>query len=149
DADMHNLAVQVGFAAIQQKYSGTVSYRDGTVRLQQNRTLPHELDARFSLTKLQFSLENATLTSGRSQINLEATAQNFSQPNVQAKYSATLNATELRTELKNSNIPQGTILLSGQMSYHDNPARPAIQNASMRGEVHSAALTIAQQGRAL
>src|SRR5262249_22652125 len=29
DADVHDLGVQIGFAAIQQKYSGTISYRDG------------------------------------------------------------------------------------------------------------------------
>jgi translocation and assembly module TamB len=148
-ADLHDLAVQVGFSVPEQKYSGTLSYRDGHVIMDGHAPVGHQLDARFSLTPEQFTLENARLTSGHSEMSLQATAQSYSQPKLHALYQATLDAGEFRRVLKNSSLPNGIIELSGAVDYQNDPNRPFLATTKLNGEVHSRALIASQQGRSL
>jgi translocation and assembly module TamB len=145
-ADLHDLAVQIGFAIQKRKYSGTLSYRDGHVIWQGHAPVVHQLDARFSLTPQRLELEDAHLTSGHSEVILQATIQDYSQPKLHANYQATLDAGEFRRILKNNSLPNGIIGLSGAIEYQNDPNRPFITTTDLRGEVHSRSLVASQQG---
>jgi translocation and assembly module TamB len=148
-ADLHDLAVQIGFTVPARKYSGTLSYRDGHVVWQGHAPVGHQLDARFSLSPERLDLENAHLTSGHSEVILQATIQDYSQPRLHANYQVTLDAGEFRRVLKNSSLPAGIIGLSGAVDYQDDPNRPFLATTKLKGEVHSRALVASQQGRTL
>jgi len=148
-ADLHDLALQIGFSVAEQKYSGTLSYRDGHVMWQGHAPVGHQLDARFSLTPKRFDLENAHLTSGHSEVNLQATIQDYSRPKLQANYQATLDAGEFRRVFKNSSLPRGIIGLSGAIDYQDDPNRTFLATTKLNGEAHSSSLVAAERGRLL
>lgn len=148
-ADLHELALTTDFAVPDKKYSGTLSYRDGHVVLQGYSPIPHSLDASFSITPRQFVLTRARLNSGNSQLNLQATVENYSQPIAHATYQATLDAAEFRRSLRNSSIPLGTLQLSGAVSYRNDPTRPFLETTSVQGDVHSNSLLLTKQNRSL
>ncbi len=89
-ADLHNLDFRAGFNSLLQKYSGKLSYSDGHLEASGFKTIPHHLDAEFDATPTTFHLTNAKLTSETSQLVLNATVQDYSHPQVQAQYAATL-----------------------------------------------------------
>jgi translocation and assembly module TamB len=148
-ADLHDLAVMIGFSPPETKYSGTLSYRDGHVKMDGNAPVGHQLDARFSLTPQHFDLENVHLASGHSEVMLHATVENYSQPKVHANYQATVDAGEFRTVLQNSSVPSGLIGLSGKIEYQADTDRPFVATAKIHGEAHSRSLVAYQQGRSL
>jgi translocation and assembly module TamB len=148
-ADLHDLALQMGFATAEKKYSGTLSYRDGHVVLQGQTAIPHRLDARFSFTPEEFVMENAELRSGESRFAFQATVHNYSQPGIHANYQAVLNATEFRRILRNDAIPTGIVSLSGAVVYQNDPARSFLSSTRLNGSAHSTSLIASQQGRSL
>jgi len=148
-ADLHDLALQIGFTMPETRYSGTLFYRDGHAVLQGRATIPHQLDARFSMTPQQFVMENAQLRSGQSRLSLQATVQDYSRPHLHANYQAILDATEFRRTLHNSSVPTGIISLSGAIEYQNDPSRSFLASTKLNGGVQSASLVASQQGRSL
>jgi translocation and assembly module TamB len=144
NADLHELDLRSAFDTAQQRYSGTLSYADGHLKIGEYRPIPHALQADFDVTPQQFSLRDATLRSGDSQIVLNATADAYSTPSpvVNADYRASLDATEFRRILKNSSLPIGTIHLAGKVKY-ENPANlPAVKAVKLDGTLDSSALQV-------
>src|SRR5215475_7310469 len=70
NADVQQLLFQAHFNQTDRRYYGTLSYRDGHVQVGTAKPLPHSLDARFSATPEQFTLENTQLSAGRSRLSL-------------------------------------------------------------------------------
>ena len=63
-----------------------------------SRPIPHNLDAEFDATPTTFHLTQAKLTSDTSQLFLTATLQDYSHPQVQAQYVATLDGSQFRRD---------------------------------------------------
>src|SRR5262249_9722238 len=80
NADLHDLNFQSGFDPSQKKYSGTLSYKDGHLKLENFNPIPHDLNAQFDITPQQFKLTNAALHSGNSHFILNPTAPDFGHP---------------------------------------------------------------------
>ena len=85
-ADIQDLEIRAAFNGALQKYSGTLSYKDGHLTAGSAQTISHNLTAAFDATTSTFHLAPATLTSGGSKVVLSATVQNYSDPDVQAQY---------------------------------------------------------------
>ncbi|HSS99202.1 MAG TPA: translocation/assembly module TamB domain-containing protein [Terriglobales bacterium] len=148
-ADLHELAFQSSYGLLQKKYSGTLSYRDGDVKWQGANPLLHSLDAKFSATSTQFTLESAVLKTQSSNFSLQATAQNYSQPKVHATYQAVLNGSEFRHVLKNTSVPTGLIQLSGVLDYVNDPNKPFLMTTNLRGDLRSTELTVTQNAKTI
>ncbi len=143
-ANLHQLQFKLGFAPLENKYSGTLSYRDGQVRFQGSEPLPHELDAQFSATPQQFTLESAQLRSQDSRMSLEATVRDYSQPQAQATYQAAVDTGKFQAVLKNPSLPAGLIRLSGSINYQNEPGKTFLASTTVHGNLQSDALTIAR-----
>jgi translocation and assembly module TamB len=148
-ADLHDLEFHLGFAAAHSKYSGNLSYRNGKVQWQGSSPLPHQLDAKFSATPQQFTLDSAVLNMGRSYVTLQATAQDYSQPKIRATYTAVVDGDEFQHVMKNQSIPAGRIYLSGTANYQNQPGRELLASTSLNGELHAAELDLTQEQRNL
>ena len=111
-------------------YSGTLAYRDGTLRYGNYAPLPHNLDAKFDATRDALKVAPATLSVGPSQVELVATLRDYSNPSIQANYRANLDGEEFRRELKNPNIPSGMILLTGTAQYQNRPNTAVLNSLS-------------------
>src|SRR5207248_3106668 len=124
EADLHDLTFQSAFDASQPRYSGTMSYRDGHLRMGTYNPVPHDLQARFNVTPTTFTLDRALLTSGPSEFVLIATLTDFAHPQLHATYSALLDTGEFRHILKNPSLPVGVVRLAGTMQYQSKPDVP-------------------------
>jgi translocation and assembly module TamB len=142
NADVHELSLQSAFEVTRKRYSGTLSYRNGHVQWQGANPVVHNLDARFSATREEFTLESAQLRTQSSSLSITAIARDYAQPNVQATYEAALDGAEFRRVLKNASIPVGVIQSSGILDYKSDPARPFLAVATIKGEIHSSRLAV-------
>src|SRR5271156_3877889 len=122
-ADLHNVDFRASFDSLLQKYSGKLSYTDGHLQSGTFKPIPHNLDAEFDATPTTFHLTQARLTSESSQVVLTATVQDYSHPQLQANYSATLDAAQFRRILQNPSMPVGVIRASGSVAYQEGADR--------------------------
>ncbi|MFC5862294.1 translocation/assembly module TamB domain-containing protein [Acidicapsa dinghuensis] len=141
-ADLHNLAFEASFNSLLQKYSGKLSYQDGHVISGAYRPIPHSLAAEFDATRTAFHLMHAELQSGQSRLTLQASMQNYSQPNVQAHYDLVTIGNQWAQLLKLSSIPSGEVHASGDFQYQQNPSHSLIESIGLNGELDSKALVV-------
>ena len=141
-ADLHDVEFRAMFDAALQKYSGTLSYRDGHLTAGSTHTFPHSLNAAFDATPSTFHLAPATLTTGGSKIVLSTTVRNYSDPDVQAQYDVIVDGRDVRGILANPSIPTGLIHASGSARYHAVPNRPALNAVVLNGSLSSQQLDI-------
>ena len=126
NADLHDLNFQSAFDASQKKYSGTLSYKNGHLNLENFNPIPHDLAAQFDVTPQEFKLSNATLHSGNSQFILNATLSDFVHPRLNATYQAVLDAGQIRRTLKNASLPLGILRADGSVEYQAKPDTPLL-----------------------
>ena len=140
-ADLQQLLLQSRFDVTGRRYYGTLSYRNGHVRLSGANPLPHSLDATFSATPQEFALEKTQFRAGNSRLTLSASLTDYTNPKMHGQYQGVLDAGELRRTLRNTNLPEGKLLLNGNFSYASEGNRPMLEVAALNGEASSEILT--------
>jgi translocation and assembly module TamB len=145
DADLRNVDLQSRFNSAQQRYSGTLSYRDGHLRFDQYAPVTHNLDGQFDATPSALTVVRAELAIGGSQLVLTATLQDYSHPQIQGHYEGTLDGGEFRRILENQALPGGVIRLTGGINYRYRAGRPLLDTLTMNGDLDSRALVVQQQ----
>ena len=143
DADLHDLRFQARFDTAQQRYTGNIGYRDGHLRMGDFKPIEHNLDAEFDATPSGFTLHRAVLTSGASKIQLSGSVQDYANPRITAKYSATVNAGEFRGVMNDPSLPSGLISTEGTLDYQSEPNVPMLTAVNIDGKVTSQALRVA------
>ena len=141
-ADLHNTEFRAAFNPIAQKYRGTLSYNDGRLTAGSTQVSPHSLNATFDATPSTFHLAPAALTIGRSHIELSATLQNYSDPDVQGNYQLVVDGSDVRRILKNPSIPAGLVHATGAIHYHAIPDHPMLSAVILNGNLDSQALDV-------
>jgi translocation and assembly module TamB len=144
-ADLHDLTLQSSFELLRKSYSGTLSYRDGHLQLQDAKPIGHNFDGRFVATPEEFRLESAELRTAHSRLSLVATVHNYSQPQMRATYNATVDSSEFRRALNNPSLPDGIVVSSGVLDYDAKAEGPLVASVNAQGEVRSAGVTVASQ----
>jgi translocation and assembly module TamB len=142
NADLHDLNFQSAFDASQKKYSGTLSYKNGHLNLENFNPIPHDLAAQFDVTPQEFKLSNATLHSGNSQFILNATLSDFVHPRLNATYQAVLDAGQIRRTLKNASLPLGILRADGSVEYQAKPDTPLLALIVVDGGLSSRDLQV-------
>ncbi len=143
DADLHDLLFNSNYDASNGgQYSGVVSYKNGHLKYDTYEPIPHELDAHFIATRSGMTLSNVKLTSGQSQVLVNATLSDYSNPKLHAKYVVILALSQIRGELHEAGIPGGVVLVNGTADYASVPGQAPLESASMQGSVHSRVLQV-------
>jgi translocation and assembly module TamB len=142
NADLHDLNFQSAFDNSQRRYSGTLSYKDGRLKLENFNPIPHDLNAQFDLTPQQFKLSNATLRSGNSHFILNATVTDLANPHVNATYQAALDAGQFRKIMKNASLPIGVLRADGSLEYQAKPNTPMLAVVALDGGLSSPNLEV-------
>ena len=146
-ADVHDLTLQSSFALMTKSYSGTLTYREGRLQLQNADSIAHNFNARFVATPEEFKLESAVLNTAHSRLSLVGDVHDYSQPRVHATYEATIDAGEFRRALNNPSLPSGIIQSSGALDYDGSSSRPLLAMVAARGEIHSTGMAVTAQNR--
>ena len=142
EADLHDLTFRAGFDPAQTRYSGTLSYDNGHLLFGTYRPIPHALNANWSYTRSAFNLDRAVLTSGKSQLTMQASLEDFSAPKLQARYDASLDTNEFRALLRNPSLPAGMLHTAGDLRYVSDPNRPLLDTVTLSGDLNSRALQV-------
>lgn len=142
DADLHDLAFQAKFDPAPQRYSGTISYRDGHLKLENFRPMLHDLNAEFDATRDAFTLRRALLKSGPSQFQLAAKVEDYANPRIHATYSAVVASGEFRRITNNPTLPVGTVHTAGTLDYQSRPNVPVLDSMTLNGNLSSRALQV-------
>lgn len=143
DADLRDVDLRAGFDAPAMKYAGTLEYHDGIVKMSNYAPLHSDLKAKFSLTRDEFVLENALLTSGNSHLTLTATVKNYAkEPQVQGQYDAVADSGQFRAILKNASLPSGMLHAQGTIDYTVRPNETFLNAAVVKGTLTSANLAV-------
>lgn len=142
EADLHDLNFQSKFTTTNKEYSGTLSYRDGHLKMGDYNPLPHDFNASFSATPEKFTLQNAALASGPSRVTLNATVTDYTNPKLDATYNAVLDTGELRRVMKNPSLPSGVINANGHAQYASQKNVPLMAGITLNGELSSNALAV-------
>ncbi len=143
DADLRNLKFESRYdAGNGGHYSGTMSYNDGHLQYGAYTPMPHDLQAQFDAKRTGMTLNNVRLTSGQSQVLLNASLDNYASPKVHARYVVILALGELRNVMRNPSLPAGLVVVNGTGDYASVPGRPALDTTSLQGTVRSRILRV-------
>jgi translocation and assembly module TamB len=141
-ADMHDLDFQAAFNPQLQQYSGRIQYSNGHLVSGTLHTIPHSLDARFDATRTTFHLNQAALSTGPSQLILNATVQNYANPLVDARYDASLDGAQIGQLLDNPSVPTGQLRATGSVHYQQADGRSALDSLIVNGDLSSRQLNL-------
>jgi translocation and assembly module TamB len=141
-ADFRDLTFESGFDPKLSQYEGSLAYRDGQLQYKGHNPLPHSLRASFVAAPEKFTLQHATLTSGPSRLDLSATAENYRQPRIEARYSAVFASEELRLAMRRPDLPLGLVQVHGTLHYQSQPNRPLLDSVAMTGDITSPKLDV-------
>ena len=141
-ADVHDLTFRSTFDNGQRSYSGTLSYRNGNVKLETFNPLAHDFQADFIATPQAFTLKRAVLSAGPSQIVMTARMDDYVHPRVQATYDATVDAGQMRKIMKNASLPTGVLHAAGNIQYVSVSDQPLLAMLTVNGDLSSRLLTV-------
>jgi len=141
-ADLHDLDLRAAYDTLRTMYSGELKYTDGRVIFGAYQPFEHNFDAQFDATPTTFQLHRMQLTGNGAQVNLVATANNFSDPHVDAKYQITVDGAQAAKLLNNPSIPAGTIVATGSAVYQQVPNKPALESVTLNGDLLSKQLVV-------
>jgi len=136
-ADLRDLNFLASYSELRTMYSGSLQYSNGRVAFGAYQPFEHNFAAQFDLTPTTFQLHRAQLTSSAAQINLVATATNFSAPRVDAKYDVSVDGTQLAKLINNPSVPQGQVHATGSAAYQMVENVPALQTLTINGDLAS------------
>ena len=145
DADLHDVNFSSSFHAEDQKYSGSLSYRNGHLQFGAFNPITHNLTAQFQATPDTFHLTHAEIDSGSSQFQATATLKNYSDPKIQANYTAVLDGATIRNILKNPSIPTGMVATNGSVQYQHAVNVSVLDSLTMNGALTSRRLEVSAQ----
>ncbi|MGB8885513.1 MAG: translocation/assembly module TamB domain-containing protein [Candidatus Korobacteraceae bacterium] len=142
-ADLRDLTFQSSYDNVDNgRYFGSVSYRDGHLQYGAYAPLEHDFQAQFDVRRSRTQLSNVVLQSGSSQIKLDASLENYSNPTVHATYAISLDGAQLRTLLKNASLPAGMIFSEGTASYVSSAGKPLLDTTTVQGTIRSSLLQV-------
>ncbi len=136
-ADLRDLNFLASYSELRTMYSGSLQYSNGRVAFGAYQPFEHNFAAQFDLTPTTFQLHRAQLTSSAAQINLAATATNFSAPKVDAKYDVIVDGAQLAKLINNPSVPQGQVHATGSAAYQMIENVPALQTLTINGDLAS------------
>ena len=142
DADLHDLRTEVAYEFLMSGYRGSISYHDGRVHYGQLAPLPHTLDAQFSATPAELSLNPAVFTVGGSRLSVQAKVGNYSNPDVKGSYHFLIHTQDF-AGLSQSASTAGDLVLAGSIHYAGKENQPFLRSVSVDGTLNSGTLILA------
>jgi translocation and assembly module TamB len=141
-ADLNDVNLSAFFDPLQQRYSGTLGYSDGRFIYGAINPPVHSFNVQFDAAPNTLRLAPAKLIVGKSQLTLNATLVNYSDPTIQAQYNLTADGEEMSATFHNTSIPAGVVLASGSLQYHQIPNHPFLDSLQITGDLTSRRLDV-------
>ena len=141
DANLFGLKTEISFSQLQKKYSGTLSYENGTIYYAGLKPLPHALDAKFDVSPSEANLNPLVLRVGGSRITISTNVRDYSStPVASGKYDVVLHTDDFAG--LSSASTSGDVRLAGTLNYRDVANQPMLRNAKLNGSLDSNGLAV-------
>jgi translocation and assembly module TamB len=142
DANLNDLRTEIHFESVETKYRGTISYDNGRIRYGAEPAFPHSLQAKFSATPTQFSLQSAVLKVGSSALSLQADITDYNNPTMDGRYDIRIHTQDF-SAMTHPVASAGDVSLSGSMHYQSSSVQPMLRRISIHGQMNSDELAAA------
>jgi translocation and assembly module TamB len=140
-ANLFGLRTEISFSQLQEKYSGTMGYENGTIYYGALKPLPHALHAKFDATPSELNLKPLVLKVGGSHVLVDATVRDYSNtPVANGRYDVLIHTQDFAG--LSSASTAGDIALAGTMVYRDVANQPMLKNAKLNGNLNSNGLAV-------
>jgi len=140
--DLHDLEFKSTFNSWMKKYSGKLTYSNGRMVYGAFSPLTHNLEAEFSATPATFDLSNCKLVVGESNAVLAATLNNYRNPNVQGRYTISVDGKQFQSLLHEPTVPSGTVVTSGTVQYQQTAGKALLDSLVINGDIASKRLDV-------
>jgi translocation and assembly module TamB len=141
-ADLHDFDYQGSFNDMLQMYTGRLSYSNGRLEYGTFRPFVHDFEAQFNATPSSFQLSHARVASGASSISISASLSNYNNPQIQAKYDASLDGAQLGKVLQSQSVPAGVVRAAGTVQFQQSPNQAVLQALRVNGSLISQTLAV-------
>ena len=141
-ADLRDVDYQGSFNNLLQMYLGKLSYRNGRLKYGTFRPFLHDFEAQFNATPTRFQLSEAKIVSGASNLSVSASVNNYSDPQVEGRYDASLDGAQLGQILRSQSVPSGVVQVSGTVQFHQAPNQSVLQALTVNGSIVSRKLAV-------
>ncbi|MGA9529746.1 MAG: translocation/assembly module TamB domain-containing protein [Terriglobales bacterium] len=141
EAALYDLQTHVGYSSLSDQYSGTISYSNGQIFYAGKVPWSHSLQAQFTVTPSEFSLQSAVVKLGSSSLSLHARVANFTNPTAEGNYEIRIHAQDF-SALSPNVRPAGDVHLAGRINYR-NSEQSALRNITVSGQIESAGFSAA------
>jgi translocation and assembly module TamB len=142
DAALRDVAFQARFDPQSKRYSGRLKYQNGQIRFRDWNPMVHSLESEFEATPETFTITHSTLSTGASQVKIEATLNDFAHPKVNATYQALLDSVDLGQMLRGLPLTSGVVRLVGSAQFQSDPNRAVLETLSAQGNMNSTSLGV-------
>ena len=141
-AELHQLRAEVQYQFLSSQYSGTISYRDGKLKMAKMQPLPHSLDVSFTASPTQIGLSSAVFQVAHSRAELKGNVTSFGDPKVEAHYKVLVHTQDFQPMVSDSSSAAGDVLLNGSLKYQNVVGQPALRNVLLEGKLESRELQV-------
>lgn len=142
NAELHQLRAEVQYELIGSQYTGTISYRDGRLKLARMEPLAHSLDLKFTATPSELGLSSAVLQLAKSRAELNGKVTDFGNPRVDAHYRVLIHTQDFQPMVSDTSSAAGDVMLNGSLRYQNVAGQPALRNVLLQGRLESQELQV-------
>jgi len=136
-ADVRDLQSKINFDSLKRQYVGDLVYQNGRIRFQDMSPLEHRLGAAFTVSETAGSLDHLNITTGASQVSVQAKINNYNKPVVDGKYQVLIAATDVDRLTHDSTLRNGLVSTQGSLHYEMQPERAFLDSVFAQGVVAS------------
>src|SRR5262249_54415068 len=142
DASLRDVLLQSRFEPSLKRYSGRLNYQNGRIRFRDWNPLVHSLESEFESTPGTFTITHCTVSTGASEVKVEATLNDFAHPKVKGTYQASIDSVDLEQVLHGLPLHSDVVNLVGSAQFQSDPNRTLLQALILDGNMNSSALGI-------
>ena len=141
-AELHQLRAEVQYQFLSSQYTGTISYRDGKLKMAKMQPLPHSLDVSFTASPDEIGLSSAVFQVAHSRAEVNGNVKNFGDPKVEAHYRVLVHTQDFQPMVSDTSSAAGDVVLNGSLNYQNVAGQPALRNVLLEGKLESQELQV-------
>jgi translocation and assembly module TamB len=141
-AELHQLRAEVQYQFLSSQYTGTISYRDGKLKMAKMQPLPHSLDVSFTASPDQIGLSSVVFQVAHSRAELNGNVSNFGDPKVEAHYKVLVHTQDFQPMVSDTSSAAGDVVLNGSLKYQNVAGQPTLRNVLLEGKLESQELQV-------
>jgi translocation and assembly module TamB len=113
----HDVSADMSYSLLHRRYEGNLLLGKVDTKVESYRPVAWMAEVHFTLGRDSLEIKSLKATSGRSRLQASGQLVSFRQPNVSAKYDLTLDLAEASAVVRQPEIRQGVLQMTGEGSW--------------------------------